>query len=212
MNSGGKLAYRWKTELQDKRFRTVFLVSVVSLGIILFLLTQFLNYAEAREGMIFRDPLHVYFEAIDLTWIIFAVIYFSLIAAIFSLLPHPRQLLFAVQLYALMVVVRIIAMYLLPLEPPEGMIILRDPFVEYFGTGQTLTKDLFFSGHTASILIFFLTARSKAYKSIFLFLVFLIGILVILQKVHYTIDVYAAVFFTLTCYFILRRYTPSFSE
>jgi hypothetical protein len=199
------MSYRWKEALQDKKFRQVFVVSVLLLAFVLFFLTQFLNYVEAREGISFTDPLHVYFEAIDLTWIIFSIIYLSLIAALISLLPYPGQLLFAIQLYTLMVIVRIGAMYLLPLNPPEGMIILYDPFVEFFGTGQTLTKDLFFSGHTASILIFFLTAKLRLFRIIFLLLVLLIALLVIIQKVHYTIDVYAAVFFTLSSYLILKQ-------
>jgi len=165
---------------------------------------MFLEYAEARKGVILTDPILQLLTAADFTWIIFAVIYLSLIAALISLLPHPSHLLFAVQLYALMVFTRIIAMYLLSLEPPEGMILLKDPFVELFGTGSTLTKDLFFSGHTASILIFFLTAKDKVFKIIFLTALILIAVLIILQKIHYTIDVYAAVFFTLSCYYILK--------
>jgi hypothetical protein len=198
------LGQTWRNQLSDRRFRIDFFISVFFLAVILFGLTRFLNYAEQRNGMQFSDPLLELFTAVDLTWIIFAVIYLSIVSAIFSLLPHPKELLFALQLYAVMVLVRITAMYLLPLNPPEGMIILQDPFVEVFGTGKTLTKDLFFSGHTASILIFFLTAKNRIFKSIFLLLSVLIAVLVILQKVHYTIDVYAAIFFTTACYFLLK--------
>ena len=67
-----------------------------------------------------------------------------------------------------MVVVRMCAMYMLPLDPPVNMIILNDPLVEFFGTGQTLTKDLFFSGHTATLFILFLVSEKKIYKTIFL--------------------------------------------
>jgi hypothetical protein len=206
-----KLSRTWRSALEDKRFRIVFFISVITLALTLFFLTQFLEYAESREGFLFTDPLHGYFKAVDLTWIIFAVIYLSLAAAVVSLLPHPSTLLFALQLYTAMVLVRIGAMYLLPLEAPEGMIILQDPFVEFFGSGETLTKDLFFSGHTASILIFYLTARTKLFRMLFLTLVFLIGALVILQKVHYTIDVYAAVFFTITCYYFIKLLKDKFN-
>jgi len=205
------LGQAWRNQLSDRRFRIDFFISVFFLAVILFGLTRFLNYAEQRNGVQFSDPLLELFTAMDLTWIIFAVIYISLISAIFSLIPHPKELLFALQLYTAMVLVRIFAMYLLPLNPPEGMIILQDPFVEVFGTGKTLTKDLFFSGHTASILIFFFTAKNRIFKSIFLLLSVLIAVLVILQKVHYTIDIYAAVFFTTACCFLLKnikeRYT-----
>jgi hypothetical protein len=205
------LSVTWKNELRSKRFRIVFFISIILLAVMLFLLTQFLNYVESRAGFLFIDPLHDYFNAVDLTWVIFIIIYSSLITAIFSLLPHPMQLLFAIQLYTLMVAVRIGAMYLLPLDPPSGMIILNDPFVEFFGTGETLTKDLFFSGHTASILIFYLTAKSPIFRTIFLILLLFIASLVVLQKVHYTIDVYAAFFFTISSYFLLMRLKDKFS-
>jgi hypothetical protein len=201
----------WRDEFSSKRFRRILISSVFILVSLLFSLTQFLNYVEAREGVLFNDPILKYFTATDLTWVIFGIIYLSLIAAVFSLLPHPKELLFAVQLYALMVFVRIVAMYLLPLNPPEGMIELKDPFVEFFGTGTTLTKDLFFSGHTASLLIFFFTAKNMIFKIIFLILLILIAILVVLQKVHYTIDVYAALFFTTASYFILKAVKQKFN-
>lgn len=201
----------WRDEFGNKRFRLILISSVIILVSLLFSLTHFLDYVEAREGVLFNDPILKLFTATDLTWVIFGIIYLSLVAAVFSLLPHPKKLLFAVQLYALMVFIRIIAMYLLPLNPPEGMIELRDPFVEFFGAGTTLTKDLFFSGHTASLLIFFFTAKNRIFKIIFLVFLVLIAIFVILQKVHYTIDVYAALFFTSASYFILKAIKMKFN-
>jgi membrane-associated phospholipid phosphatase len=113
--------------------------------------------------------------------------------------------LFAVQLYSLMVAVRIVAMFLLPLNPPTKMIILNDPFVEFFGTGQTLTKDLFFSGHTATLFILFLVSENKIIKTIFLISTIAVAISVIMQHVHYSIDVFAAVFFAYACYKLVEK-------
>ena len=109
-----------------------------------------------------------------------------------------------------MVVVRIIAMYLLPLEPPQNMIMLNDPFVEFFGTGQTLTKDLFFSGHTATLFILFLVSEKKIIKTIFLVSTIIVAISVLLQHVHYTIDVFAAIFFTYACYKLIIKLRLNF--
>lgn len=195
----------WHAAFENRRFRNVFMVSVILLAVVLFLLAAFLEYAESRDGTTIRDPILGFFTAIDFTWLIFAVIYASLFTAIISLVPHPPDLLFAVQLYMLMVISRIAAMYLLPLEPPQGMIVLQDPFIGFFGVESGLTKDLFFSGHTASILIFYFTARNRMLKTFFLVLTIIIAVLVILQKVHYTVDIYAAVFFTTASYFFLKK-------
>uniref|UniRef100_A0A832D0B4 Sphingomyelin synthase-like domain-containing protein n=1 Tax=Ignavibacterium album TaxID=591197 RepID=A0A832D0B4_9BACT len=194
----------WKDFFSSHRNRIEFIISILLLVIVLFTLTNFLNYVESRNGFSFNDPILSLFEPIDLTWLTFTLIYGSLIAAIVNLIYKPDKLLFTIQFYTLMVVVRIISMWLLPLNPPEKMILLNDPFVEFFGTGKTLTKDLFFSGHTATLFILFLTADDKLLKRIFLLSTILVAISVLMQHVHYSIDVFAAIFFTYTCFQILK--------
>jgi len=193
----------WKEFLNNKKNRNEFFISLFLLAIALTALTNFVNFTETRTGVVLQDPLLNLYNPIDLTWLIFGLIYISLIVAIVSLLKNPKQLLFAMQLYALMVVVRISAMYLLPLEPPAKIIILNDPFVEFFGSGKSLTKDLFFSGHTATLFILFLAAEKKTIKIVFLISTIVVAVSVLLQHVHYTIDVFAAIFFTYACYKLL---------
>jgi len=195
----------WKEFLKEKRNRIELLITLLLLLVVITSLANFLNYVEARKGVVLPDPILSLFQPIDLTWLTFALIYVSLLVAIATLFTNPKRLLFAIQFYTLMVAVRIVAMYLLPLEPPSQMIILNDPLVEFFGTGQTLTKDLFFSGHTATLFILFLVSEKKIIKTIFLFSTIVVAISVLLQHVHYSIDVFAAVFFTYACYkFIVK--------
>jgi membrane-associated phospholipid phosphatase len=196
----------WKEFLKEKRNRVELVITFFLLAIVLIFLTNFLNFVEARQGVVLPDPILDLFKPIDLTWLTFAIIYISLVAAIATLSKNPKRLMFAIQLYTLMVAVRIIAMFLLPLEPPATMIILNDPFVEFFGTGQTLTKDLFFSGHTATLFILFLVAPKKIIKTMFMISTILVAISVIMQHVHYSIDVFAAVFFTYACYKIILKF------
>lgn len=193
----------WKDFLSDKKNKVEFVVSLILLALVLTGLGRFVNFVEYRPGVAFSDPVLDLFNPIDMTWLTFGLIYIALVIAVASLINNPRQLLFALQLYTLMAFVRIIAMFLLPLEPPEKMILLKDPFVEFFGSGQTLTKDLFFSGHTATLFILFLVSKNKIIKTLFLISTILVAIFVLLQHVHYTIDVFAAVFFTYACYKLL---------
>ena len=193
----------WKEYLENRNKKIELIFSLVYLTAILTTLTKFLNFVEMREGVVLPDPILNLFNPIDLTWLIFALIYISLIVAIVTLIRNPEKLVFAIQLYSMMVTVRIIAMYILPLEPPAKMILLNDPFVQFFGSGQTLTKDLFFSGHTATLFLLFLISDYKIMKYIFGFSTVIVGLAVLLQHVHYSIDVFAAVFFTYACYKIL---------
>ncbi|MBS4032892.1 MAG: hypothetical protein KGZ85_00385 [Ignavibacterium sp.] len=195
----------WKDFISVKRNRIELAITVVLLALILFSFTNFLNFVEERPGVFFTDPVLILFDPVDLTWLTFALIYISLLTAVVSFSLKPERLLFAIQLYTLMVCVRIAAMYLLPLEPPATLRILNDPFVEFFGTGQTLTKDLFFSGHTATLFIFFLLEDKKLLKLIFFVCTISVAVTVLLQHVHYTIDVFAAVFFTYACYVLLKQ-------
>lgn len=195
----------WKDFISVKRNRIELALTVILLAFILFSFTNFLNFVEERPGVVFTDPVLILFDPVDLTWLTFGLIYLSLLTAVISFSLKPERLLFAFQLYTFMVIVRMIGMYLLPLDPPDTLIVLNDPFVEFFGTGQTLTKDLFFSGHTATLFIFFLIEDKKILKSVFLICTIGVAITVLLQHVHYTIDVFAAVFFTYACYVLLKK-------
>ncbi len=195
----------WKEFLKVKRNQVEFIITLLLLSIILTALTNFLNFIEARHGVVLPDPVLNFFNPTDLTWLTFALIYISIVVGIATLAKDPTRLLFTIQLYILMVAVRILAMYLLPLDPPAKIIVLKDPLVEFFGTGQTLTKDLFFSGHTATLFILFLTSEKKTIKQIFLISTILVAFFVLLQHVHYTIDVVAAPFFTYACYKLLKK-------
>jgi membrane-associated phospholipid phosphatase len=96
-------------------------------------------------------------------------------------------------------------MYLMPLDPPSTMITLHDPFVELYGSGLVLTRDLFFSGHTATLFLIALalpTARQRAFG---LAVTTLVGVGVLFQHAHYSADVLAAPFFSYACYRLAAR-------
>jgi membrane-associated phospholipid phosphatase len=166
------------------------------LAAVLLSFVLFLNYVELRAGETFSDPLLNIFPPIDLTWLIFGLIYICLITAIISLANNPANLLRALQAFIILEITRTVTLFLLPLNPPPGMLPLNDPFVQMFGHGQILTKDLFFSGHTSTLFLLFLTAQKKILKGIFLSSAVIVGISVLLQHVHYSIDVFTAPFFS----------------
>ena len=204
----------WKEFLTDKTKQRELIISVPFVAAILIIFPQFLQFVEARQGVVFTDPILVLFNPIDLTWLTFGLIYLSILIIIFSLAKKPERLLFTLQCYGLMVFFRLIVMYLLPLEAPATLIPLNDPFVQLLGTGEILTKDLFFSGHTATLFLLFLITEKRVIKIIFLASTLLVGIAVMLQHVHYVVDVAVAPFFAYTSYKIIdgiknKLYGPS---
>jgi hypothetical protein len=191
----------WKEFYKSRKIEII--LTVIFLVIILIIFSNFLEFIEGREGISLPDPILNLFNPVDLTWLIFGLIYASLIIAIINFIKEPDKLLLVIQSYSLMVVFRLIAMYVTPFSAPEKLLLLDDPFVQFFGSGQILTKDLFFSGHTATLFLLFLIADKKSFKIFFLCCTLLVAAAVILQHVHYTVDVFTAPFFAYTSYRIV---------
>ena len=192
----------WKEFLTYRR--TELIITVLFLAVILFIFPNFFSIVEGRHGVTLADPILELFNPIDLTWLTFGLIYISLIIAIFSFAAKPEILLLTLQSYSLLIIFRVMVMYSAPLDAPERLILLNDPFVQFIGSGEALTKDLFFSGHTATLFLLFLISDKKHLKIIFLMSTVLVGIAVLLQHVHYTIDVLAAPFFAYSSYKIVK--------
>jgi hypothetical protein len=199
----------WKSAFEDTAFRIEMVAMVAAFFFGLSFFSYFLGFIELRSGVILQDPLLSKFPPLQLTWLTFSVIYSSLIIAIFAMRRNPRALITAIQAYILMSFFRIIAMSCLPLDPPPQMIFLEDPFVKWLTIGKTPVKDLFFSGHTSTMFLLYLTAEQPRIKKILLLSTFTIATCVLLQHVHYTIDVFAAPFFAYGSYrsvLFLRRF------
>jgi hypothetical protein len=195
----------WKTALSNKTFRTKFFISTFLLAVSLYFLARFLDYNEARPGFSFADPLLIHFMPVNVTWITFILIYGALIVGLLAMSKYPRRILIVFQSYALVSSLRLITIYFLPLNAPIHIIPLKDPFVEFFtGSEDTLLRDLFFSGHTATMFLLALTAKHKSLKWIFVVTTIFVAACVLIQHVHYTIDVLTAPFFAYTSYRISR--------
>jgi membrane-associated phospholipid phosphatase len=195
----------WKSFLKDKKNLTEFVITAVIVIAVIISFSHFLNYIEQREGVVLNDPLLNAFNPIDLTWLTFALIYLSLIIFVVTTFNKPDKLLIAFQAYGLMLIFRTIAMYLTPFEAPETILLLDDPFVQFFAKGDILTKDLFFSGHTGTLFLVFLLAENKTLKIIFLILTLMVGTAVLLQHVHYSVDVFVAPFVAYGAYRIIKN-------
>lgn len=195
----------WKSFLKDKKNLTEFVITAIVVTAVIIAFSHFLHFVEQRDGVVLNDPLLNAFNPIDLTWLTFALIYLSLIIFVVTTFNKPDKLLIAFQAYGLLLIFRTIAMYLTPFEAPETIILLDDPFVQFFAKGDILTKDLFFSGHTGTLFLVFLLAENKTLKTIFLILTILVGSAVLLQHVHYSIDVFVAPFVAYGAYRIIKK-------
>lgn len=183
----------WKNFFCDKYNIVVLIVTTIAFTIITIAYTEFLQYNEIREGYLFYDPLLNALPIYDLTFVIFITLYTMSILYGISVLNKPEKVIIFFQVYGILIIIRIISMYLIPLEPPNGIITLIDPFAESFLEGNVLKKDLFFSGHTMTIFTFYFLTQNKILKKLFLTSSIIIAVSLLIQHVHYSIDVIGAI-------------------
>ena len=200
MSGTSRIQVAWKAAWSDAAFRIQVVITLPSVVIILALFSHFIEWVEGRQGIVLHDPILAAIAPLDFTWPIFILIYAGLVIGLVSLSDHPQRLMTALQSYMLMVSVRFVAMCVTPLDPPNGIIPLVDPFVQFFGAGATPTKDLFFSGHTSTLLLLAFSAVSRRLKVFFALSAVVVAVLIVCQHVHYTVDVLVAPFVAYACY------------
>jgi hypothetical protein len=194
----------WKSALKNSSFRYK-LVLAPGLFFVYSALTQHLgNYVEMRKGVQLEDQLLTFFPTIDFSAYVFILLYTSLLAIILTHLDKPKVIVRVLEMHLMVAVVRQACILLVALEPPAGLIVLRDVFLEntVYPHHTPMTKDLFFSGHVASIWIYFLCAEKKFLKRYLGIGTAMMSFMVLSMRIHYTYDVYAAIFFTTIIYFM----------
>ena len=191
----------WSEAWQEQRFRNKTIIALLLVAIILFVLPSFFAFIEKREGMVLQDFVLDAVPAMDVSIPTFVIIWSVVLLVFYRIYQNPRLFLVIAYGFILMCILRVLTISILPLNPPPGLIVLKDPIanIAYGGNGIFITKDLFYSGHTGNMFLFFLCLEAKWDKIIALTASFLVGILVMVQHIHYSIDVIAAFFFT---YFI----------
>jgi hypothetical protein len=155
----------------------------------------FFEFIEHRQGFKLQDPIVNFLQPRDNSSLIFSLLWFSIGMQIWILKDKPQQALLFIMSYFIINLTRIITIYAVPLNPPAHLIPLQDPLSNYFYGTSFITKDLFYSGHTAIVLLIGFTSVNKWLKFIFIMLAIAIAFMVLSNHVHYTIDVLAAPFF-----------------
>ncbi len=153
---------------------------------------RFVSRVETRPGVLLADPLLAKIHPHDLTWPIFTLLYGAIVVSVVMLVRRPARFLAGAQTYALVVLIRFAMMWAAPFEPPPDAVPLIDPVVALFGPPPIMTRDLFFSGHTATATVLALAAPTRRARLVFSAVAAAIAAAVLWQKVHYTIDVLVA--------------------
>jgi hypothetical protein len=203
------VAMAWRSAWSDRKFRIKTVIGTILLFCLLAYLPIFFFAIEERQGISMNDYLLRLIPPCDVSIPTFMIIWSLIIFMLFRCAQRPQLLILFLYSFIILSLSRMLTITLLPLEPPEGLIPLKDPLIGIFygGPQKFITKDLFYSGHTSVQFLIFLCLKKKKDKIVSLCATIAVAILVLVQHIHYTIDVLAAFIFTYLVYRIGKMIT-----
>jgi len=168
------------------------LVSLVFLALSGQIFVHFILYHQDKinkSGIVFNDVILNVLPRGDFSLFIFGITYSSLLLYIFSRLKKLRGLSKFAVAYGIILLTRTITLTLVPLREPIGLVSLNDPILYDVIFSGEITADLFYSGHTAFVFVMYFLSKKKIY----LVLGSIVGLLLMMQRIHYSIDIFAAI-------------------
>jgi hypothetical protein len=195
----------WKFAWQNSFFRRLLLTTLLFFTVLVWAYPLFFDFIEHRQGYSMQDPIVNYLQARDNSIFIFSILWLCIALQIWLIKDKPRQTLLFLLSYLIINLTRIVTIYFVPLNPPSNLIPLQDPLSNYFYGTTFITKDLFYSGHTAIVLLIGFTTQHRFLKTFFVIAASFIGFMVLSNHVHYTIDVIAAPFFVAFAIFLSKK-------
>lgn len=203
------LSLKWSDAWKIPSFKWKFWVGMVVFAGILTSLPFFFDAIENRNGYMFRDYILELIPARNFSIAVFFLIWSSCLLLIIRIYRDPMMLLVTLWAYNCVTLLRMASIGLISLNPPAGLIPLADPITNQFYGAHYITHDLFFSGHTTTVFLIFLCLKKKWDRVYALGASVLLGIFLLGQHVHYTIDVLAAPVFTYVAYRLALLFTKS---
>jgi hypothetical protein len=196
----------WKLALNHHRYRWLLLFVVASACVFILGVKPFFEYIAKKPGISLNDTLLLTLPTYDLSVPIFLLIYSTILASVWIHRWDPRIILVGLSTYCLVTTMRMATIYAFTLEPPRGWIPLLDPFVSVLAYDHYFAKDLFFSGHIATLCCTIYVEPIKLFKSIKIITSLAVAVMLLIQHIHYSIDIAAAPLFTYACYVAVNRF------
>ena len=202
----------WARAWARPDFRAWALALVLGFALVVGLvLPPFFAWSQLRGGAIPSDPLLALLPRHDVALAVFVLMYGAVGLSVGWQTRHPWLLLRGLWAYLLLLLLRIVAIWLVPLLPPADLLPMPDPFTALFmheAPGGAVTHDLFFSGHTATVVLLALAVRGRWWRLGVGLLAAAVGLLVLVQRVHYSYDVLAAPLFAWLAYWLMGQLVP----
>jgi hypothetical protein len=196
----------WQNAWFTPWFRRRLMVGMIILIIILSLLPPLYHVIQRRQGLVLNDAVLSAIPPHNVSTLLFIVMWTFTAYCVFRAAQTPRMFLAYLWSFIFLTAFRCLTIKLVPLDPPPGLIGLIDPVSNFFyGSEGFVTKDLFFSGHTSSMFLLYLTVPGKTDKTVALGVTAIVAFLLLVQHVHYTLDILGGIVFCWLSYWIATR-------
>ena len=197
----------WVEALQTTETRSKILLASILTIVILASMPFFFGQIEKRNGIVLNDWVLAYLPAHNVSLVIFAIIWSMGILVVSRALYDPNIYIKYAWTLFFVNLSRMITIAAFALDPPHGMVHLIDPITGIFYGNAVITKDLFYSGHTSTMMLIFLCVDKRSDKIVAFCALVAVIVLLLIQHIHYTIDVLAApvfvyIIYRITCYFL----------
>ena len=181
----------WRQALRVRGFRFQLAATIAAIAGIAAGTPYFFDYIESRSGPVLPDPLLDVLPGRNVSWLVFFILYSGVVVGLYANSRKPVYLLLSMQTYVFVMFMRCLTLTLFPLDPPPGYIPLREPVVQMFFTsdGRIISRDLFFSGHMSTLLALVFTVGRFPVRSVLIWFTCILAMLLLIQHVHYTIDI-----------------------
>jgi hypothetical protein len=201
------VAKAWRKAWSNREFRIKSIIGSIAFLCLLLVLPYFFGMVEQRHGVVLHDRLLELIPPVDVSGLTFIIIWAVIGLLLVRCVQDPSIFIVAFISLILLFVSRMVTILLFPLDPPVGLIPLIDPMSSMFygGPHVFITKDLFYSGHTSTQFMIYLCVTKKSDKRIAMASSIIVAALVLIQHVHYTIDVAAAFVFTYLIYLLGKK-------
>ncbi len=202
----------WTRELLECKH--LILLSLVFMGAAMSLDYYSGLYVSSTTSVGVPDLILDHLPPVDLGFL-FIYGYIALVAGIFTypLFFRVRILHVAAVQFSLLLTLRSLFMVFTHLKTPPGSVPVSFPW--FFGK-LYFENDMFFSGHTAVPFLGFYLFRQSPIRYVFLAGSIMMGMVVLVMHLHYSIDVFAAFFMTYCSYRMggaaLRRLDPTYVD
>lgn len=197
---------RWVNAWSNKTFRNTLLLGLVIILTASVTTDFFFTYIQnLKEGITLNDWVLKKIPAFDVSTPIVLIMVSAILLFHIRCATNPDMFVTLVWALIFQLIFRIVTIDATKFFAPPDLIVLKDPLGSILYHARFITRDLFYSGHTACLFVFYFCANKKYDKLYLLFASITIGSLLLIQHVHYTIDVVSAPFFAYTCVWISKR-------